>query len=41
MYLMGGSIAGRRRLKTGQSATFPRGQPQIHHLVDDAVEFRS
>ena len=27
MYLMGGSIAGRRRLKTGPSATFHRGQP--------------
>ena len=27
MYLVGGSIAGRRRLKTGPSATFHRGQP--------------
>ena len=27
MYLAGGSIAGRRRLKTGPSATFHRRQP--------------
>ena len=27
MYLMDGSIAGARRLKTGPSATFHRGQP--------------
>ena len=27
MYLMGGSIAGRRRLKTGPSAIFHRRQP--------------
>ena len=35
MYQVGGSIAGRHRLKTGPSATFNRGQPYAFEGVTD------